>query len=63
MSFFNFVYKDFFNFNLLIMNVNYHVFYYNVYIFINKLKFFINFKNENKIHEILFIYFRDNVLI
>lgn len=37
--------------------------YRNVYAFVNNFINFINFKNENKIREILFIYFRDNVLI
>ena len=60
-EFFNFIYKNLFNFS--IVNIEYYILYYNIYIFINKFKNFVNFKNENKIREILFIYFYNIILI
>ena len=37
-EFFNLVYENFNNINIFIINIDKHVFYYNVYIFINYFK-------------------------
>ena len=60
-GFFDFVYEDFTNSSMI--NVERHVFYRDIYVFIDKFKDFVNFKKENKVREILFICFRDNVFI
>lgn len=45
-EFFDLVYKNLINSSII--NIEHYIFYRDIYIFVNKFKIFINFKNKNK---------------
>ena len=60
-SFFDFEYEDVNN--VSIINADKHVFYRDVYVFINKLKNVVFFRDENKLRIMIFQCLRKSVLI